>query len=279
MIDSLKHLPRSGRIRRRAGGTVYRPGAAADRAPGRHRSGALPVLLRRAMHPHLPVGDRRRQLHPQHPRPEHQRRRARHPEANILGGSCARVCPTEILCEDACVRNHDEEGQPVKIGLLQRHALDHASFAEHPFQRAPLTGKHIAIVGAGPAGLSCAHRLAMLGNDVVIFEAREKSGGLNEYGIAKYKLTGDFAQQRSRLPAVDRRHRSAPRPHPRREPELAGAACAVRRRVPRPRPERQPPARPDRRRCARPDGGGRLHRRAAPGRATWPRCRCRNARS
>jgi glutamate synthase (NADPH/NADH) small chain len=114
---------------------------------------------------------------------------------NILGGSCARVCPTEILCEDACVRNHDEEGQPVKIGLLQRHALDHASFADHPFQRAPLTGKTIAIVGAGPAGLSCAHRLAMLGNDVVIFEAREKSGGLNEYGIAKYKLTGDFAQQ------------------------------------------------------------------------------------
>ncbi len=114
---------------------------------------------------------------------------------NILGGSCARVCPTEILCEDACVRNHDEEGQPVKIGLLQRHALDNASFKEHPFARAPSTGKTIAVVGAGPAGLSCAHRLAMLGNDVVIFEAREKSGGLNEYGIAKYKLTNDFAQK------------------------------------------------------------------------------------
>ncbi|MCE3607383.1 NAD(P)-dependent oxidoreductase [Massilia sp. P8910] len=114
---------------------------------------------------------------------------------NILGGSCARVCPTEILCEDACVRNHDEEGQPVKIGLLQRHALDHASFKSYPFQRAERTGKKIAVVGAGPAGLSCAHRLAMLGNDVVIFEAREKSGGLNEYGIAKYKLTGDFAQR------------------------------------------------------------------------------------
>lgn len=114
---------------------------------------------------------------------------------NILGGSCARVCPTEILCEDACVRNHDEEGQPVKIGLLQRHALDNATFTSHPFQRAAGTGKKIAVVGAGPAGLSCAHRLAMLGNDVVIYEAREKSGGLNEYGIAKYKLTGDFAQQ------------------------------------------------------------------------------------
>jgi dihydropyrimidine dehydrogenase (NAD+) subunit PreT len=114
---------------------------------------------------------------------------------NILGGSCARVCPTEILCEDACVRNHDEEGQPVKIGLLQRHALDHASFARHPFERAPATGKKIAVVGAGPAGLSCAHRLAMLGNDVVVYEAREKSGGLNEYGIAKYKLTDQFAQK------------------------------------------------------------------------------------
>jgi dihydropyrimidine dehydrogenase (NAD+) subunit PreT len=114
---------------------------------------------------------------------------------NILGGSCSRVCPTEILCEDACVRNHDEEGQPVKIGLLQRHALDNASFTEHPFKRAAATGKKIAVVGAGPAGLSCAHRLAMLGNDVVIFESREKSGGLNEYGIAKYKLTDDFAQK------------------------------------------------------------------------------------
>ena len=114
---------------------------------------------------------------------------------NILGGSCARVCPTEILCEDACVRNHDAEGQPVKIGLLQRHAVDNMTFASHPFTRAPATGKTIAVVGAGPAGLSCAHRLAMLGHDVVIFEAREKAGGLNEYGIAKYKLTGDFAQR------------------------------------------------------------------------------------
>ena len=113
---------------------------------------------------------------------------------NIFGGACARVCPTEILCEAACVRNHDEEGQPVKIGLLQRHALDHAVFDGHPFERAAATNKVIAVVGAGPAGLACAHRLAMLGNDVVVFESRPKSGGLNEYGIAKYKLPGDFAQ-------------------------------------------------------------------------------------
>ena len=116
-------------------------------------------------------------------------------QQNILGGSCSRVCPTEILCEDACVRNHDAEGQPVKIGLLQRYAIDHAHFDAHPFKRAPSTGKKIAVIGAGPAGLSCAHRLAMLGNDVVIYEAQEKSGGLNEYGIAKYKLTDDFAQK------------------------------------------------------------------------------------
>jgi glutamate synthase (NADPH/NADH) small chain len=114
---------------------------------------------------------------------------------NIFGGSCARVCPTEILCEDACVRNNPSEREPVRIGLLQRHALDNARFAGHPFQRAAATGRTIAVVGAGPAGLSCAHRLAMLGNDVVVYEAREKSGGLNEYGIAKYKLPGDFAQQ------------------------------------------------------------------------------------
>lgn len=115
--------------------------------------------------------------------------------ANILGGSCARVCPTEILCQQACVRNNDHECAPVLIGLLQRYAVDNAHFSEHPFSRAAATGKRIAVVGAGPAGLSCAHRSAMHGHDVVIFEAREKAGGLNEYGIAKYKLVDDYAQK------------------------------------------------------------------------------------
>ncbi|WP_412049826.1 NAD(P)-dependent oxidoreductase [Hoeflea sp. Naph1] len=116
-------------------------------------------------------------------------------DENILGGMCARVCPTETLCEEACVREA-AEGKPVKIGLLQRHATD--TFMEreqpHPFQRAAPTGKKIAVIGAGPAGLSCAHRLATHGHDVTIFEAREKAGGLNEYGIAAYKTTNDFAQ-------------------------------------------------------------------------------------
>ena len=113
---------------------------------------------------------------------------------NILGGMCARVCPTETLCEEVCVRE-TSEGKPVKIGLLQRYATDHLmNNAEHPFTRAEATGKQIAVVGAGPGGLSCAHRLAMHGHDVTIFEAREKSGGLNEYGIAAYKSVDGFAQ-------------------------------------------------------------------------------------
>ncbi len=115
--------------------------------------------------------------------------------ANILGGSCARVCPTEVLCQQACVRNHHQECAPVLIGQLQRYALDNAHFDCHPFQRAAATGKRVAVVGAGPAGLSCAHRLALQGHDVVVFEACDKPGGLNEYGIAKYKLVDDFAQR------------------------------------------------------------------------------------
>ena len=111
---------------------------------------------------------------------------------NILGGMCARVCPTETLCEEACVRE-TAEGKPVKIGLLQRYATDQAMGDKHPFTRATSSGKKIAVVGAGPAGLACAHRLSMHGHEVTIFEARKKSGGLNEYGIAAYKSVDDFA--------------------------------------------------------------------------------------
>jgi dihydropyrimidine dehydrogenase (NAD+) subunit PreT len=112
---------------------------------------------------------------------------------NILGGMCARVCPTETLCEQACVREA-AEGKPVRIGELQRYATDVLmAEGEHPFTRAPGTGKRVAVVGGGPAGLSCAHRLAMHGHDVVIFDAREKVGGLNEYGIAAYKAVNNFA--------------------------------------------------------------------------------------
>lgn len=112
---------------------------------------------------------------------------------NILGGSCARVCPTETLCEQACVRNLAEE-KPVAIGLLQRHATDRVmAEGRQPFERAPASGRRVAVVGAGPAGLACAHRLAVRGHAVTLFDARPKAGGLNEYGIAAYKMVDDFA--------------------------------------------------------------------------------------
>ncbi|PVA09520.1 dihydropyrimidine dehydrogenase [Pelagivirga sediminicola] len=112
---------------------------------------------------------------------------------NIMGGMCARVCPVETLCEEACVREL-AEGKPVLIGQLQRYATDTLMEAGiHPFTRAEPTGKRVAVVGAGPAGLSCAHRLAMHGHDVTVFDAHEKPGGLNEYGIASYKTPNDFA--------------------------------------------------------------------------------------
>ncbi|AZO02399.1 MULTISPECIES: NAD(P)-dependent oxidoreductase [unclassified Mesorhizobium] len=115
-------------------------------------------------------------------------------DQNILGGMCARVCPTETLCEEVCVREV-AEGKPVQIGRLQRYATDVAmSEGKQFYKRAEPTGKSIAVVGAGPAGLAAAHRLARHGHEVTILEARPKSGGLNEYGIAAYKSVDDFAQ-------------------------------------------------------------------------------------
>lgn len=116
-------------------------------------------------------------------------------EQNIMGAMCSRVCPTEELCEQACVRN-DHEEMPVKIGLLQRFATE-STIDENIqyFDRTPDTGKRIAVIGAGPAGLSCAHGLARQGHHVTIFEKRVKAGGLNEYGIATYKALNDIAQR------------------------------------------------------------------------------------
>ncbi len=115
-------------------------------------------------------------------------------DQNILGGMCARVCPTETLCEEACVREA-AEGEPVQIGRLQRFATDtQMATGKQPYTRAASTGKRIAVAGAGPAGLACAHRLAMHGHDVTLFDARIKPGGLNEFGIAAYKSVDGFAQ-------------------------------------------------------------------------------------
>ncbi|MCK5251024.1 MAG: FAD-dependent oxidoreductase, partial [Spirochaetaceae bacterium] len=116
--------------------------------------------------------------------------------SNIMGGTCARVCPTEILCEGVCVRNATGE-EPIKIGQLQRFSVDHFMEADkpHPFKRAEGTGRKIAVIGAGPAGLACAHRAAILGHEVTVFEDKPKSGGLNEYGLAAYKMADDFAHR------------------------------------------------------------------------------------
>jgi len=116
-------------------------------------------------------------------------------EANPLAGTCARACPTEVLCEDVCVRNA-QQGKPVEIGRLQRYAVD--AVMDRPvtalFTPAAPTGRRIAVVGAGPAGLACAFMLARLGHAVVIHDARAAAGGLNEYGLASYKMAGGFAQ-------------------------------------------------------------------------------------
>src|SRR5690606_33641682 len=119
--------------------------------------------------------------------------------ANIFGGMCARVCPTEELCEGVCVRNTDES-KPVEISALQRYATDWVFEDDvQLFERAPDTGRRVAVVGAGPAGLSCAHALAVRGHQVTVFDRQSKPGGLNEYGIAAYKVPGDeggsFAQR------------------------------------------------------------------------------------
>ncbi|MGA2552490.1 MAG: NAD(P)-dependent oxidoreductase [Burkholderiaceae bacterium] len=117
-------------------------------------------------------------------------------EANPLGGTCARACPTEVLCEQVCVKVTQED-RPIAIGRLQRYAVDRCleRFDQPLFQRAEPTPHRVAIVGAGPAGLTCAHMLARLGHAATIFDARPKAGGLNEYGLATYKMTEDYAQR------------------------------------------------------------------------------------
>ena len=109
-------------------------------------------------------------------------------DANILGASCARVCPTEMLCAGACVLN-DLHERPIDIGRLQAFATDDVVFGGvEIFSKAEPTGNTVAVVGAGPAGLSCAAELAKLGHEVVVYDANEKPGGLNTYGVASYKM-------------------------------------------------------------------------------------------
>lgn len=114
--------------------------------------------------------------------------------ANIIGAGCAKVCPVEKLCEGACVYNLLEEA-PIPIAKLQRYSTEKALENKWElFTRKANTGKKVAVVGAGPAGLSCAHMLSRAGVDVTIYEKEPKGGGLMTYGIAAYKVTPEFCE-------------------------------------------------------------------------------------
>lgn len=121
--------------------------------------------------------------------------------SNIMGAGCSKVCPVEKLCEGACVYNLLEE-EPIPIAKLQRYSTELAMknnwklFERKNLANSPLGdgGKKVAIVGAGPAGLSCAHSLSKEGIDVTIFEKESKGGGLMTYGIAAYKVTPQFCE-------------------------------------------------------------------------------------
>jgi dihydropyrimidine dehydrogenase (NAD+) subunit PreT len=115
--------------------------------------------------------------------------------ANIMGAGCSKVCPVEKLCEGACVYNLLEE-KPIQIAKLQRYSTEKAMEKNWQlFTRKPAIGKKVAIVGAGPAGLSCAHMLSTEGMEVTIFEKESKGGGLMTYGIAAYKVTPSFCEE------------------------------------------------------------------------------------
>jgi dihydropyrimidine dehydrogenase (NAD+) subunit PreT len=115
--------------------------------------------------------------------------------SNIMGAGCSKVCPVEKLCEGACVYNLMEE-PPIHIAKLQRYSTEIAMENNWQlFDRKPSQGKKVAIVGAGPAGLSCAHTLSREGVDVTIYEKESKGGGLMTYGIAAYKITPEFCEQ------------------------------------------------------------------------------------
>ncbi|WP_298222410.1 NAD(P)-dependent oxidoreductase [Flavobacterium sp.] len=114
--------------------------------------------------------------------------------SNIMGAGCSKVCPVEKLCEGACVYNLMDE-TPIHIAKLQRYSTEKAMANQWQlFERKPSTGKRVAIIGAGPAGLSCAHTLSREGVEVTIYEKEAKGGGLMTYGIAAYKVTPEFCE-------------------------------------------------------------------------------------
>lgn len=118
--------------------------------------------------------------------------------SNLLGATCARVCPVQELCEGACVLGSDHK--PIAIGRLQRFTMDYArEHRSHPVVKAAPTGRSIAVIGAGPAGLSCAGELAKLGHFVTIFEKRSMPGGLSTYGIIALREPVEIALEETRM--------------------------------------------------------------------------------
>jgi len=114
--------------------------------------------------------------------------------SNIMGAGCSKVCPVEKLCEGSCVFNLMDE-PPIPIAKLQRYSTEKAMQNNWQlFTRKKFVGKKVAVVGAGPAGLSCAHVLSREGIDVTIYEKESKGGGLMTYGIAAYKVTPEFCE-------------------------------------------------------------------------------------
>src|SRR5574341_699849 len=111
-------------------------------------------------------------------------------ESNWVALTCAKACPVNVLCEGACVYNERGE-EPIQIGRLQRFAMDNyfASGMPRLFDIAPRNGKSVGVIGAGPAGLACSAELALMGYDVTIYDAKEKPGGLDNWGSAPYKMT------------------------------------------------------------------------------------------
>lgn len=115
--------------------------------------------------------------------------------SNIMGAGCSKVCPVEKLCEGACVYNLMDE-VAIPIAKLQRYSTEIAMEKKWPlFTRKASNGRKVAVVGAGPAGLSCAHVLSREGIDVTIYEKEKLGGGLMTYGIAAYKVTPEFCKE------------------------------------------------------------------------------------
>jgi glutamate synthase (NADPH/NADH) small chain len=114
--------------------------------------------------------------------------------SNWVALTCAKACPVAVLCEGACVLN-EKGDKPIEIGRLQRYVIDNYFAQDMPaiFSKKPANGKSIAIIGSGPAGLSCSAELALLGYNVTVFESNDIPGGLNTWGIAPYKMRKEDA--------------------------------------------------------------------------------------